>query len=435
MNVEKLSRRRLSELENRRLRKVVRVAYEKTRLYRRKFKEARIEPDDVKSYDDLVKLPFSSKEDFTGRFMDAVASKVSVWHTTSGTSGTPTVVGFSEGDVKVQVSIEARNLATAGFVENDVVYNTTPYGMFFAGICLHEGARSIGAAVIPAGKQPSAKRHVELIKAFKPTAIVGIPQYILKLAHVYEDAFGVDPRRSTLKKAYVLGEPLPASMRQRLEDAWGIEVRAGYGLTEAGSGAECEFKEGVHWPEDHTLVEVVDPETGERVGEGEEGELVYTTLTRTGTLSIRFKSSDHSKVVAEGCGCGRTLLRVMPPKFRLDGMAKIRGTLTSPYTLDSIMYEYPEVRNYLCVVEKDDRGVSDLMRLYVEADLEDPGTVKKIREEVNGRISVTPDLIKYVPPDSIPSFGRKETRFIDLRRENLPADTRELTLKFLNQFR
>jgi phenylacetate-CoA ligase len=414
MDIEKLSKKEIHELQDKRLRATLRLAYDRSVLYRRKLRRAGIYPDDIKCYDDLVKVPFSSKKDITRNYEAAIADKdISVYHTTSATSGIPTVVGFTKNDVDVQVSIEMRNLRTMGINEGDVVHNTTPYGMFFAGIDLHEAIRNIGATVIPAGKLPTAKQQVGIVFMFRPTAIIGIPQYILKLSYKYEEMSG-DPRKSSLSKSYVLGEPLPESVRERLEDRWGMEVRQGYGLSEAGSGAECEAREGFHWCEDHTLVEVVDEE-GERVGEGEEGELVYTTISRTGTLAIRFKSNDCSYLI-DDCSCGRKTIKIAPVKHRMDDLIKIRGTLTSPYNIDNMLFRYKNIRNYLSVVERDEVG-TDQMKIFIEGD-EDIMVSADLLGKLGGSICVNPNLIRYVPTGSIPSIGRKERRFVDLRKDN-----------------
>jgi len=430
-DIERLTKAELERLQKKRLRSTLKLAYEKTRLYREKFKQAGVQPNDIKTYDDLAKIPFSSKEDFVKDYLAPIASRVSVWHTTSGTSGLPAIIGFSDNDLEAQTSMEERNLRSIGVTSQDIVHNVTPYGMFFAGICLHEGARRLRATVIPAGKLPTSKQQALVVDVFKPTVILGVPQFILKLSYVYEKEIGKDPRKSSLRLAYALGEPLPDVVREKLEARWGIEVRIGYGLTEAGSAAECEERNGVHWPEDHTLVEVVDPKTGERVFEGEEGELVFTTLTRTGTLSIRFKSNDFSRAIFEKCSCGRTLLRLAPPKYRLDDLVKIRGTLTSPYAIDSAIFGFPEIRNYLFVVDKDPSGIVDLIKIFVEADYQDPKTMEGLTEKLGGGICVTPNMIKYVPLGSIPTIGRKEVRFIDLRKDTPYEDA---VKDFLRQF-
>jgi len=410
----KVSRGELEELQNKLLRRVVKLAYN-TRVYRKKFEEAGLKPSDIKTTDDLVKLPFSSKADLVKDHMGAVGDpeNLSVFHTTSGTSGTPTVVGFTSNDVEVQISLEARNLITAGFTSKDVIQNTTPYGMFFAGIDIHEAIRRIGAIVIPAGKQPTAKQQAGMIWFFKPTGIIGIPQFILKWGYVYEELFG-DPKESSLKRAYVLGEPLPEEKRKKIEDLWDIEVRVGYGLSEAGSGAECEERYGVHWPEDHTFVEVVDPDTGERVGEGEKGELVFTTLTRTGTLAIRYRSRDYSYIITDKCSCGRVTYRVLPPEYRLDSLIKVKGALTSPFAIDSAVFRHEGIRDYLMVIREDPSG-ADRIELYIDSDEDKPELLADLAERLGGAVCFTPTFVRRVDKGSIPEIGRKAKKIIDLR--------------------
>ncbi len=419
MDVNKLSRKELTELQNKRLRSTIKLAYENSSFYRSQFRKAGITPSDIREYDDLVKIPFSSKKDIVKNFRGAIADKnVSVYHTTSGTSGLPTVVGFTKNDVDLQISIEKRNLEIAGVTEADIVQNTTPYGMFFAGIDIHEAIRDIGATVIPAGKLPTAKQQVGMVIMFAPTVIVGIPQYVLKLGYEYEEMFGKDPRDTALKKAYVLGEPLTDPIRERLEDLWDVDVRQGYGLSEVGSGAECEEKNGFHWCEDHALVEVIDPKTGERVADGEEGELVYTTISRTGTIAIRFRSNDSSHIMDEECSCGRRTIKIGTVKHRFDDLVKIRGTLTSPYAIDNMIFHNKKVRNYLCVVDKDKFGVTDQLKIYIESEVKDMKLSFEIMNKIGGGVCFTPDVVKYVPIGSIPIIGRKEKRFVDLRKDS-----------------
>lgn len=410
----KTSRQTLSRLQESRLRRTVRLAYRKTRLYREAMDGAGLKPEDIRGYDDLVKLPFLSKAELSKDHLAATADRVSVWHTTSGTTGQPCIIGFSEKDLETQTMMEARNLKTIGVSSRDVVQNVTPYGMFFAGICIHEGIRRLGATVVPAGKTPTSWQHAKFIETFKPTVIVGIPQFILKLSYIYEENTGRPSEEAGVKRIYAIGEPLPMSVRQRLEEKWRADVYAGYGLTEVGSGAECELHLGVHWCEDCAYTEVVDPETGERVGWGEPGELVYTSLTRTGTMVIRFRSRDFSRVFKDECQCGRTFMRIMPPEHRLDDLVKVKGVLTNPCALDDALFSFPEVRNYLCIIDKDERG-ADEVRLYIESARQDSAFQSALKENLVGRSWFSPSHVKYVPPGKIPNIGRKGVRLIDLR--------------------
>ncbi|MFB0560438.1 MAG: phenylacetate--CoA ligase family protein [Candidatus Lokiarchaeia archaeon] len=412
-----MSREELLSLQEKKFKRTMELAF-KTPLYSGKFKEAGLSPADIKSVKDLEKLPFSSKQDIVKDYRAAIADydDLSVFHTTSGTAGTPTVVGYTNNDVEVQTSNENRNLLTAGFKKGDTIINCTPYGLFFAGLCFHEALRRIGAVVVPAGKQATSRQQADLIHFYRPTGVIGIPQFILKWAILYEEMFGEDPRESSLNRGYALGEPVSEGKRKRIEDIWGIDLRIGYGLTEAGSGGECEEKHGVHWPEDLSLVEVIDPETDERVAEGERGEMVYTTISRTGTLAIRFRSRDSSYIVGGDCSCGRITRRVMPPEFRLDGLVKIKGALTSPFAIDSAIFGYEGVRDYLVVVSEDASGL-DRIDVFIDSDALTPSQLESLSDRFGGKVWFTPSSVKVVKKDSIPVIGRKGKKLIDLRAE------------------
>ena len=195
-----------------------------------------------------------------------------------------------------------------------------------------------------------------------------------------------------------------------------------------GSGAECEEKNGFHWCEDHALVEVIDPETEEQLPPGGEGELVYTTISRTGTLAIRFRSNDCSHIIDDDCSCGRKTIKIATVKHRYDSLVKIRGTLTSPYTIDNMLFGHKNIRNYLCVVEKDKFGVTDQMKVYIESEQKDMRVSFDLMDKLGGGVCFTPDMIKYVPVGSIPIIGRKEKRFVDLRKD---APENEIVKKFI----
>jgi phenylacetate-CoA ligase len=426
-----LSREELLNLQEKKFKRTMELAF-KTPLYSQKFKEAGLSLADITSLKDLEKLPFSSKQDIVKDYRAAIAdhSNLAVFHTTSGTSGTPTVVGYTNNDVETQTINEARNLLTAGFKKGDIIINTTPYGMFFAGVCIHDAIRRIGAVVVPAGKLASSRQQVDMIHFYRPTGVIGIAQFILRWASLYEDMFGEDPRESSLNRGYALGEPVPEGKRKRIEDVWGIDLRIGYGLTEVGSGGECEEKNGVHWQEDLSLVEVIDPDNNERVADGERGELVYTTISRTGTLAIRFCSRDSSFIVGGDCSCGRITRRVMPPEFRLDSLIKIKGTLTSPFAIDSAIFSYEGVRDYLVVVSEDSSGL-DRVDVYIDSDSFTPRQIESLYDRFGGKVWFNPSSVKIVEKDSIPVIGRKGKKIIDLRTE---ADYGDELKTFLEKY-
>ncbi len=407
----------LLNLQEKKFKHTIELAF-KTKLYSKKFKEAGLTQADIKNTEDLIKIPFSSKQDIVKDYKAAIADydDLSVFHTTSGTSGTPTVVGYTNNDVEVQTTNEARNLQTAGFKKGDIVIQTASYGMFFAGLCFHEALRRFGAVVVPAGKQATSRQQADIIRFYRPTGVIGIAQFMLKWATLYEEMFGEDPRESSLNRGYALGEPVSEDKRKRIEKIWDIDLRIGYGLTEAGSGGECEEKHGVHWPEDLSLVEVIDPETDERVAEGERGEMVYTTISRTGTLAIRYRSRDSSYMVPGSCSCGRITRKVMPPEFRLDSLVKIKGTLTSPFAIDSAIFSYEGVRDYLVVVSEDASGL-DRIDVFIDSNSLTPSQIESLSDRFGGKVWFNPSSVKLVEKDSIPVIGRKGKKLIDLRAE------------------
>ncbi|MHA1269567.1 MAG: phenylacetate--CoA ligase family protein [Candidatus Helarchaeota archaeon] len=389
----------------------------KTKLYGKIMRERNLTVKDFQTLKDLKKMPIISKKDIVKDFWGVIGEPENVYkfHTTSGTSGIPTVVGFTYNDWDIYVEQNVRCLKMAGIEKKDMVYNSTPYGMFFAGFVIHDAVKELGAKIIPAGKLSTGKQHLDLMKLFNATVFVGIPQYLLKLGYYLQDN-DQDPKEYSLKKAYVLGEPLPESKRKKIEDIWDIDVRIGYGLSEVGAGAECEEKSGIHWPDDHVLVEVINQDSSGK------GELCYTTITKTGTLAIRFGSGDHSRILEEKCPCGRETVLIDYIEERLDDLTKIKGTLISPFTIDEVLFNINEVRNYLFIVDSE-RGLDDV-RLYIE--LLKNGNKKlmeRIKNDLSASLSLNISKIKFVEKEAIPIIGRKGKRFIDLRKKSIYKNT------------
>jgi phenylacetate-CoA ligase len=404
------------KLQEKRLRKLIKFAYENTELYHNKLKMANLKPDDIKTIEDLQKIPFSSKVDIVKNPFVAVGDKKNLHklHTTSGTSGKgETIVFFTYHDWDQYILQNARCLLSAGFTKGDIVYNTTPYGMFFAGQVIHDGAKAIGAFVIPASTLPTGWAHISNITNpfFKPTAFAGLPQYFLRWGHTWIKAGG-DPSKSTLKKAYVLGEPVPPPVREKIEKIWNVDCRIGYGLSEIGASAECEEKNGYHWCEDEVIVEVIDPTTGEPLTEGKKGELVFTTLTKTGTLAIRYKSGDESALLGRDCSCGRTHIKLRLIETRLDDLMKVKGTLVSPYTIENAMFSQ-DIESFLCVI--DNEQDSDVIRFYVQAP-ESKSLQNQLISAIKTETKFSPTVIKFVK--ELPQIGRKSKRVVDLRKES-----------------
>ncbi len=416
LQLQYLKQNDLIKLQEERLRKIIRFAYENAELYRRKFKEAGLKPDDIKTLGDLKKIPFSSKTDIVRDPLGAVGDKANLFklHTTSGTSGKgETIVYFTHNDWENYELQNARCLLMAGITKKDVIYNATPYGMFFAGQVLHDGAKRLGAFIIPASTLKTGMAHINNIQNpfFKPTVFIGLPQYLLRWGHTWINKGG-DPSKSTLSKAYVLGEPVPKPVREKIETMWGIDCRIGYGLSEVGASAECEEKNGYHWCEDEVIVEVVDPETGEQLEDGEKGELVYTTLTKTGTLAIRYRSGDESAILGRDCSCGRTFAKLRLIETRLDDLMKVKGTLVSPYTIEDAVFTH-DVENFLCVIDKEED--SDVVRIYLEG-FKRQTLQDQLVDTFITKTKFSPTSVTFVT--EIPQIGRKGKRVIDLRKDS-----------------
>ena len=378
----------------------------KTPLYSELYKSRGLNRSDIDSVNDLNKLPTISKQEIVKDYARAIAcpDKIIKYHTTSGTSGTPTIVGFTENDWNIYVKQNTKCLQLVGVNSHDIIYNATPYGMFFAGLVLHDAAIALGGKVVPAGVLSSADAHINLIKIFKPSVYVGIPQFLLALGNNLIDN-GSDPREFSFKKAYCLGEPLPDEKRALIENLWDIDIFCGYGLSEVGAGAECSEKLGFHWPIDDVLVEVLNESNGK-------GELTYTALKKTGTLAIRFRSRDLGYIIEEPCPCGDKSPLISHIEERLDDLTKIKGTLISPFGIDAAM-SFKEIKKYLFVVDEENN--LDSVRVYFEGSNIDH---LKIKDAIYGLNFITPKSITLVPKGSIPFIGRKGKRFIDLRKEN-----------------
>ncbi|MEO0301807.1 MAG: AMP-binding protein [candidate division WOR-3 bacterium] len=413
-NLVKLSRNEIKKRQVKLLKSILIKAYKRIEFYKKRYREVNVNIDSIKNLRDLQKLPLVRKDDMCKNFRDFLLNKKIVeWHATSGTTGTPTLVGFTKNDVAIQTELEVRNLLSIGVKRGDTVLNTISYGLFVAGMMLHNALIRIGATVVPSGKTSLVDQQVLLIENFHPTVLIGTPQFLIRLAYIYEELTGKSPESTSVRKIYSIGEPLPQKIRKKIEDMWNAKVFIGYGLTEIGSGAECEERNGVHWPEDHIITEVIDPKTQEVIEDGK-GELVYTTLTKTGTVAIRFKSGDFSSVIKEPCSCGRNFIRILPPKYRIDDLVKIRGTLLSPYVIDEVMFQIPYVKNYLYIIKRDEKTLRDIIKVYVEAK-ENKIDPELISRKLQAFTWVKPNTVKIVKKNSIPLIGNKPRRFFDLR--------------------
>jgi phenylacetate-CoA ligase len=426
--IETIDRPALEALQLKRLKTTLQQA-KKSLHYERIFKEVGMDPDVVKAIEGIEKLPLTIKDDLRDHwpygFLAASRDELVRIHSSSGTTGQATIVFHTTNDIDQWTSIVARSMYMTGMRKSDVFQNMMTYGLFTGGLGFHYGAERIGALTIPAGSGNS-KRQIQLMRDFETTAIHVIPSYALHLIHVFEE-MAVDPRRDTkLKRAFIGAEPHSEKMRRKLEDFYGFKAFNSYGLTEMcgpGVAFECPAQNGMHIWEDHFLVEMIDPETLKPVPDGQEGELVLTTLVRDGMPILRYRTKDLTRIIPGPCECGRTHRRIERIKGRTDDMMIIKGVNIFPIQIERKLMGIPGVgNNYLIVLERVD--FTDLMTVKVEVrreyfmgDLRQLETLRRrIVEELKSDILITPK-VDLVEPDSLPQSEGKAKRVLDNRKD------------------
>jgi phenylacetate-CoA ligase len=420
---ETMPRERLAELQLKRLRATVRNAYDNVPLHRKRLDDAGIAPDAVQSLDDVARLPFTLKTDLRdhypfGMFARPLAALARL-HASSGTTGKPTVVGYTRGDIASWADLMARSMAAAGGRPGDVVHNAYGYGLFTGGLGAHYGAERLGAVVVPMSGG-STERQFALIVDFGARVLCATPSYALALAEVAEHQ-GVDLRKSRLEVGLFGAEPWSQAMRKEIEARLGLRAIDIYGLSEImgpGVACECECQAGLHGWEDHFLFEVIDPETGRHVPEGEAGELVITTLTKEALPMLRYRTRDITKVTTAPCDCGRTHLRILRITGRNDDMLIIRGVNVYPSQVEAVLVGLPDIApHYQLVVKR--QGSLDHVDVEVEAQ---PGVDESAFEQLAHRVvhhikslvGITTNVI-VKRPGEIPRSQGKAVRVRDLR--------------------
>jgi phenylacetate-CoA ligase len=417
----------LHALQEDRLKSVVRYVYDHSAFYRQRFKEAGVEPGDIRTLADVSKLPFTRKVDLrdnypTGMF-SAPKSQVVRYHVSSGTTGKPTVVGYTKGDIETWSESLARALTSIGLDSDDVVQVGYGYGLFTGGLGLHYGAERIGAAVLPVGTG-NTERQIELMQDLGTTAIACTPSYFLHIMEVAEK-MGVSIKKDTNLKAGIFGaEPWSLETRKRIEDATGINAYDIYGTSEISGPlfTECHVKKGIHVWADMFLIEVLDPKTGEPVEDGETGELVFTTLHKYALPLIRYRIGDLTIMNSEPCECGRTHPRIMRILGRTDDMLIIRGINVFPSQVESVLMDIPEVGDHWEILV-DRKGPLDMMTVKVEltqAGFSDKiGDLMKLKKniskELKGVLNIAAE-VDLVEPGTIPRSMGKAKRVTDNRK-------------------
>lgn len=421
-----MSREELQALQLKRLKETVERVYYLVPFYRRKFEEAGVKPSDIKSLEDLKRLPFTTKQDLRdnypfGLFAVPLEQVVRI-HSSSGTTGKPTVVGYTRHDMEVWTEVMVRTYLMADVDNKDVVHNAYGYGLFTGGLGFHYGAEALGASVVPASGG-FTKRQLMLMKDFGATILCCTPSFALHLSEVAKEE-GYDLRKDFKLRAGFFGaEPASPGLKEAVAEAWGIQYVEAYGLSEIigpGVAASCEYG-SLHVFEDHFIPEVIDPETGEVLPDGEEGELVITTLTKQALPMIRYRTRDITVIRREPCRCGRTIVWIEGIKGRADDMLIVNGVNVFPSQVEHVITKVEGVTpNYVIVVDK--RGVLDKLEVWVEVDehiLKDGvGSLEKLQrkleEELLNHLFINAK-VKLVEPKTLERSMGKAKRIIDRR--------------------
>jgi len=426
---ETLPREAVESLQLKRLRQVVERVYATVPFYRRSFEAAGVTPAQIRSLDDLRRLPFTLKADMRdnypyGLFAVPLEQIVRI-HASSGTTGKPTVVGYTRRDIDNWSELMARSFAAAGVHRGDVIHNAYGYGLFTGGLGAHYGAERIGASVIPmSGGQ--TKKQLMIMQDFGSTVLTCTPSYCLFLAEAAREE-GLDIREFKLRVGIHGAEPWSEQLRAEIEEKLNIKAIDVYGLSEIlgpGVAIECiEAQCGLHIWEDHFLPEIIDPETGVSLPHGEQGELVITTLTKEGIPLIRYRTRDITRILPEPCACGRTHLRLERMSGRSDDMLIIRGVNVFPSQIESVLFRIEGVEpHYQLLVDREDN--LDTLEVQVEvneATFSDEikqlqGLSGKIRKDIKELLGVTCN-VKLVEPKTIARSEGKAKRVIDRRKE------------------
>ncbi|AWR99053.1 phenylacetate--CoA ligase family protein [Metallosphaera hakonensis] len=416
-----LSKEDIESVQMFRLRRVIRRVYESSPFYRKVFKERNLTPEDIRSKEDLKRIPFTTKGDlrekgypYGGEFLTVSLEEIVGWHMTSGTTGVPTVGAYTSSDVELWANLVARSLRTAGVTRKDVIANVYGYGLFTGGMGLHLGAQKLGAKVIP-WSTGRTEALAKTLKDFRATVITGTPSYELVIAEKVREA-GLDPEKDLdLRLAIPGAEAMTPEMLRRIEKEFGLLRKGGgareiYGLTEAigpGVAQECpeDNHEFMHIWTDHFLVEIVDPETGENLEEGEEGEMVLTHLTREGMPLLRYRTRDITKLVESDDNIPYPKVAIM--KGRSDDVIFYKGVKLYPTAVNEVLMSFPEVMEYQMVITKEPQK----FLLLVETTSPSEDLRRKIITDIKNTTFVNPE-VDFVSPGTLPRFEGKAKRVV-----------------------
>lgn len=424
--IECASREQITQWQNERLVKTVKHVYDNVELYRKRMDEAGVKPEDIKSIDDLKKLPFTYKQDLRdaypyGLFATPLKDVVRL-HASSGTTGKQIVVGYTRNDLDIWEDIAARQLYAVGADENDFVHVSYGYGLFTGGFGLHGGATKIGATAIPVSSG-NTDRQVTILQDFGSSVLCCTPSYAMYIAETLEKK-GIDPKTLNLKAGIFGAEPWTEEMRRQIEEKLNIKAYDVYGLTEIMGPCvsyECEAQSGMHVNEDHFIIEIINPETGEPLPYGEKGEIVFTCITKECCPFIRYRTRDIGVVTNEKCSCGRTFVKMTKPQGRSDDMLIIRGVNVFPSQIETVLLKMGYSPNYKIFVDR----VNNTDTLLVQVEMTEAifsDTVTKIKEhekaleaELRSLLGIGAD-VQLVAPGTIERSMGKAVRVVDKRK-------------------
>lgn len=425
--IECAGREEMKAIQSERLRETVQRVYHNVPCYRKKFQEAGLVPGDIRSVDDLVKLPFTVKQDLRdnypfGMFTVPMSEIVRI-HASSGTTGKSTVVGYTRKDLNSWAEVVSRSLSMAGVHRNDIVQVAYGYGLFTGGLGLHYGCENLGASVIPISGG-NTQKQLQLMQDFGTTVLACTPSYSLYVAEVMRE-MGIKKEELKLRVGVFGAEPWTENMRRDIEAKLGIKAIDIYGLSEVvgpGVSCECEYQCGMHIHEDHFLPEIIDSVTLEPVAPGEVGELVFTTITKEGIPLIRYRTRDLTRLIYDRCECGRTLVRMEKCRGRSDDMLIIRGVNVFPSQVESVLLGMSETEpHYLLIVERE--GTLDTLSVMVEVQeqffSDEIKKMEALRKKITANLESTLGIsvnVKLVEPKTIERSAGKAKRVIDNRK-------------------
>lgn len=423
---ETASREEIRALQSERLIKTVKRVYENVELYRRRMDEAGVRPEDIRSVDDIVKLPFTQKQDLRdtypyGMFATPMENVVRL-HASSGTTGKQIVVGYTQNDLDIWADICARQLVAIGADKNDVVHVSYGYGLFTGGLGLHGGAQRLGCTTVPVSSGNTA-RQLTILEDFGSTVIGCTPSYAMYLGESAREA-GIDTEKLPLRAGIFGAEAWSEEMRREIEQSLHIKAYDIYGLTEImgpGVAYECKEQNGMHVNEDHFIIEIVDPDTLKPVPPGEKGEIVFSCITKEAFPLLRFRTKDIGYINTEPCPCGRTFVKMSKPMGRTDDMLIVRGVNVFPSQIESVLLKDGHSPNYQIIVDR--VGMLDTFEVQVEMNeqhfSDTVSTIhameKELAEHLKSLLGIAVK-VRLVSPNSIARSEGKAKRVIDKRK-------------------